>query len=117
MLKHGFPKPKFKGFMVENAQANWNVIRIVYNYGDPSFRMINKEHTCMFHRIQSFDRNTKQLIKPNLQDQHNALCHEYKNAKSLVEADGLYVTICCWWFLSRATFEAGVHELANWLNF
>jgi hypothetical protein len=23
MLKHGFPKPNFKGFMVDSAQANW----------------------------------------------------------------------------------------------
>jgi len=30
MLKHRFPKPNFKEFMVDNAQANWNVIKIVY---------------------------------------------------------------------------------------
>jgi len=27
MLKNGFPKPKFKGFMANNTQANWNVIK------------------------------------------------------------------------------------------
>jgi hypothetical protein len=40
-----------------------------------------------------FDRHIKQLIKLDLQDQHNALCHEYKNAKSLVEANGFYATL------------------------
>jgi hypothetical protein len=29
MLKHGFPKPNFKGFMADNAQANLNAIKIV----------------------------------------------------------------------------------------
>ncbi len=26
ILKHGFPKPNFKGFIVHNTQANWNVV-------------------------------------------------------------------------------------------
>jgi hypothetical protein len=34
MFKHEFPKPNFKGFMVDNTQANWNVVRIVYDFGD-----------------------------------------------------------------------------------
>jgi hypothetical protein len=83
MLKQMFPKPNFKGFMIDNTQANWNIIKIIYGYGDPFVRMVNKECTCLFHWIQSFDRHTKNLIKPKLQDQHNILCHQYKNAKSL----------------------------------
>ncbi len=30
ILKHGFPKLNFKGFMAISTQVNWNVIRIVY---------------------------------------------------------------------------------------
>ncbi len=26
MLKHRFPKPNFKGLMVDSAQANWNML-------------------------------------------------------------------------------------------
>jgi hypothetical protein len=33
MLKHKFPKPNFKGFMDDNPQANWNMIKIVYGFG------------------------------------------------------------------------------------
>ncbi len=51
MQKHGFPKPNFKGFMVDNTQANWNVMRIIYGSGDPFMRMIDKEYTCLFHWI------------------------------------------------------------------
>jgi hypothetical protein len=66
---------------------------------------------------QSLDRHTKQLIKLDLQDQHNVLCHGYKNAKSLMEANGFYVTICCLGLSSRVASKASVHELANWFNF
>jgi len=34
-----------------------------------------------------------------------------------VEVNGLYVIIRCWWLSLRVTYEASVHELANWLNF
>jgi hypothetical protein len=57
------------------------------------------------------------MIKHELQNQHNALCHQYKNEKSLVEVDNLYATICCWWLSSGVVLEVGVHELANHLNF
>jgi hypothetical protein len=62
MLKHGFPKPNFKGFMVNNTQANWNMVKIVYGSRDPSVRMVGKECTCLFHWIQSLNKHTKQLI-------------------------------------------------------
>jgi hypothetical protein len=34
VAKHGVPEPKFKGFMADSAQANWNVVRIIYKSGD-----------------------------------------------------------------------------------
>jgi hypothetical protein len=49
MLKHGFPKLNFKGFMDNNTQANWNTIRIVYGLGDLSVRMVDKECAFLFH--------------------------------------------------------------------
>jgi hypothetical protein len=50
MLKHEIPKPKFKGFMVDDAQANWNVVKIIYGSKDPFIRMVDKEHPCLFHK-------------------------------------------------------------------
>jgi hypothetical protein len=64
MLKHGFPKPNFKGFMVNNTQANWNAIKIVYGFWDLYVMMVDKECTYLFHWIQSFSRHTRKLIKP-----------------------------------------------------
>jgi len=63
MLKHMFLKSNFKVFMVDNAQANWNMIIIVYGSRDPSMRMVDKECTYLFQWIQSLDGHTTQLIK------------------------------------------------------
>jgi hypothetical protein len=41
--------PIFKGFMVDDAQSNWNVVRIVYGIGDPMVKMVDKEWMCFFH--------------------------------------------------------------------
>jgi hypothetical protein len=49
MLKNRFPKPNFKGLMVDNAQANWNIIIIIYGSRDFYVRMVDKEHICLFH--------------------------------------------------------------------
>jgi hypothetical protein len=76
MFKHGFPKPNFKGFMVDNMQANWNVVIIVYDSWDANVKMVDKEHTCLFYWIQSLRMHTKKLIKFEFQDQHKAICHK-----------------------------------------
>ncbi len=68
MLKHGFPKLNFKGFMANNTQANWNTIKIVYGFGDLYVMMVDKKCTYLFHWIQLFNRHTKKLIKLELQD-------------------------------------------------
>jgi len=49
VLNKGVRNPNFKGFMVDNAQANWNVVHIVYGIRDPIVKLIDKEHTCLFH--------------------------------------------------------------------
>jgi hypothetical protein len=47
--------------MANNAQANWNMVRIVYGSKDPFVNMVDKEHTCLFHWTQSFDKHTKTI--------------------------------------------------------
>jgi len=95
MLKHKFPKPNFKGLMANNTQINWNAVKIVYGLEDPSIRMVDKECTCLFHWIQSLDKHTNQLIRLELQNEHKALCHQYKNATSLGDANSHYALIHC----------------------
>jgi hypothetical protein len=45
MVRHGVPEPKFKGFMADSAQANWNAIRVIYGNGDATIPMKDQERT------------------------------------------------------------------------
>jgi hypothetical protein len=39
LARHGVLEPKFKGFMADSAQANWNAIRVIYGSGDAAIPM------------------------------------------------------------------------------
>ena len=49
LARHGVPKPKFKGFMANSAQANWNGVWIIYISRYAIIPMRIHERTCMFH--------------------------------------------------------------------
>jgi hypothetical protein len=66
MVKHIYPIPNFKGFMVDNVEANWNFVIIIYSSRDMNVGMVEKEHTCLFHYIQLLDVHTKELIELQL---------------------------------------------------
>jgi hypothetical protein len=59
VLKKGVTNPNFKGFMVDSAQSNWNVVHIVYGTRDLVVNMIDKESTWFVHWNQSLDRHIK----------------------------------------------------------
>ena len=46
---HGISKPKFKRFMADSAQANWNAFQVIYGNGDATIPMKDQEITCLFH--------------------------------------------------------------------
>jgi len=113
MARHNVLQPNFKGFMADCAQANWNVIRIVYRNRDASIPMENKERTCLFHWTQSLEKHTKAYIQLDLQDQHRLLCKQYKNVKTISEAEMHYLAIRARWLLSRDV----ICQLDLWLAF
>jgi hypothetical protein len=86
MRKDGVENPNFKGFMVDNAQANWNVVEIDYGNGDPKVPIENRERTCLLHMTTSLKRHIQKFIKPDMQDQHNPLYKQYKDSKTMEEA-------------------------------
>lgn len=52
MKTNGIHVPQFRGFIVDNAQVNYNVLRIVFGpFGDLSQPLSNKERTCLFHWV------------------------------------------------------------------
>ena len=108
VAKHDIPNPKFKGFMADSAQANWNAVRIIYGNGDEAVPMENQERTCLFHWTQSLEKHTKADIRPDLQSQHRQLCKQYKDAKTSAEAESRYLAIRSWWLSFGATTEEGL---------
>jgi hypothetical protein len=62
--KNGLFNPNFKGFMVNNAQINWNSMWTMYNFGDPSEPMVDREQIYFFHYNQLImNWHTKKQIK------------------------------------------------------
>jgi hypothetical protein len=117
VAKHGVSKPKFKGFMADSAQANWNAVRIIYGSGDAAIPMKDQERTCLFHWTQSLEKHTKADIRADLQDQHRLLYKQYKNATSVAESETRYLATRTWWQSSGATTIQGLSRLELWLAF
>jgi hypothetical protein len=117
MAQHGRNKVNFKGFIADSAQANWNVVRIIYGSGDASEKMVDRERTCLFHWTQSLEKHTKADIRQDLQYQHRILCQQYKNAKSMAEAETKFLAIRTWWMSSGAATEQALPRLELWLAF
>jgi hypothetical protein len=111
MARHGVLEPKFKGFMADSAQANWNAVRLIYGSGDATIPMKDQERTCLFHWAQSLEKHTKADIRADLQYQHRQLCRMYKNAASTSESETRYLAIRAWWLSSRATSKEGLSRL------
>jgi len=115
--KHGALNVNFKRFMVDSTEANFNVVRILFESGDLKILMENWEHTCFYYWTQSFDWHIKKLICLEFHNKHIKVCHDCKNATTLVSTKAKYQAICVWWLSSSATFENNIHKLNDWLAF
>ena len=114
MERHGVERPYFKGFMADNAHANWNAARIVYGNGKKEGRMEDRERFCQFHWIQSMIKYTDKQIAENMREQHVKMCHQYRTARKLAEAESLYHGLRAWWVSAGAMIEK---TLMLWLAF
>jgi hypothetical protein len=117
MVRHGNSKPKFKGFMVDSPQANWNIVRVIYGNGDTTIPMKDQEKTCLFHWTQFLEKHTKVEIRADLQYQHRQYYKQYKNATLASESETRYLAIRAWWLSSGATTKQGLSRLELWLAF
>jgi hypothetical protein len=59
----------------------------------------------------------QKYIKPSLQFQDKQLCKDYKDAKTIDEAETKYHVIRSWWLSSGAATEEGILGLSEWLGF
>ena len=55
--------------------------------------MMDHECTCLFHWLQSLDKVSQKFIRASLQFQHNQLCKDYKDAKTIDEVETKYYII------------------------
>jgi hypothetical protein len=117
MEKHGMSNVNFKGFMCDSAQANFNVVRVVFGSGVPTIPMENRERTCLFHWKMALERHTKQLIRSDLQVEHIRLCQEYMKSPRIDDADAPMASIKAWWFSPGTVTEVGLKELNSWIDF
>ena len=79
--------------MADNAYANWNAVQIVYGNGDPKVPMENQKYTYLLHWTTSLQWHTQKHIKPDMQDQHNRLFKQFKDSKTMEEAESRYLAI------------------------
>jgi hypothetical protein len=96
MQKNGVEEPNFKSFMEDSEQANWYAIQIVYGMGDPKVPIENQERTCLLYWTILLQQYTQKHIKPNLQHQNIRVCKQYKDSKTMEEADSRYLAIWAW---------------------
>jgi hypothetical protein len=111
MAKNGFENTNFKDFMANSAHANWNAVRIVYGSGDPKVPMENHERTCLLLWTTSLKRHTQKFIKSDMQDQHNRICNQNKDSKTMDEVESRYLAIRTWWLSSGAASKDAIRDL------
>lgn len=119
MKTNGIHMPQFKGFMVDNAQVNWNVVWIVfYPFGDPTQPLPNKKRTCFFHLVQSMEIHTNRLIwVPHLKAKHMEICNHYKNSKTFDEATAKFEVLRSWWLSFNIVIGTNLEKINHWLAF
>jgi hypothetical protein len=117
MERNGVVEPNFKGFIADIAQANWNAVRVIYGNGKKEDRIDDRERTCQFHWTQSMVKYTEKYIPEELWEQHKKMCHQYKLARTLNEAESLYHGLRAWWVSAEAVTEKALNKLELWLAF
>ena len=60
---------------------------------------------------------TQNYIKTSLQFYHKQLCKNYKNAKTIDEAEIKDHVISSWWLSSGVATKEGILDLSEWLGF
>lgn len=96
MEKNGCKPADFCGFMADEAQANWNAIRHVFNNGKDNI-LIGRERSCLFHWEQSMVGHTIKYIVSTSQFEHKQMCEKWRMAPSRETAASEARLIRQWW--------------------
>ena len=113
MEREGYNNAEFKGFMADEAQANWRAVRTVFN-GGPNNVMVGQERSCSFHWEQSMQQHAKNCILPHSQEEFKQRCRAWRIAPSeeaaKTELDNLRM-----WFRKGHVDNTKISILETWL--
>lgn len=113
MEKYGHGAADFAGFMSDEAGANWNAIRTVFN-GGPDNIMEGRERSCLFHWEQSLHKYVKKWIPQHLTSQHIDMCEEWRACKTIVLASQKALSIQKWWRQHLST--ESITRVSRWFK-
>lgn len=114
MEQSGHGKADFRGFMADEAQANWRAVRIVFN-GGPSNEMVGRERSCLFHWEQSLHIHTTKFIQKEHQPEHKAICEKWRKASTKEEAVAQSRYIRQWWKTGKVR-DSDLPALDSWMS-
>ena len=123
------PKPKFRGFMADAAQANYNAVCHVYGVTDglngiPDELVrvttigTNKPDTimstCYFHFVQSICDHTNKWILEKFWTHHIEMCKHWANAPANDEFWRIAQELEDWWTTSSVVEESNIQHMLAW---
>ena len=85
LLQNGCLPTSFRGFMADEASANWRAVRTVFNDRGDNV-MEGRERSCLFHWEQSLQIHIFQCVAKSFQDKHKRLCENWHCVSSEEEA-------------------------------
>lgn len=113
MEREGYKVAKFRGFMADEAQANWRAVRTVFNQG-PDNVLVGQERSCSFHWEQSMQQHAKKCIPPHSQEEFKLRCRQWKSAPS-EEAAELELDNLRRWLRNGHADKTKISILETWL--
>ncbi len=114
LAKHGCDPADFFGFMADEAQANWNAVRQVFN-GGKSNAMEGRERSCLFQWKQSLNQHTTKYIVAPSHATHKNMCEKWRQAQSKEAAEAEARLIRQWWRLGNCN-DKNLPYMDSWLS-
>lgn len=114
MQKHGLESVQFRGFMADEAGANWAAVRRIYGSGD-DVPMEGRERSCLFHFKDSLKKHTDQCIIQDKRGKHISLCEDWRLAVDMTDANAKYNIVRAFW-RSGGAYSSQIPALEAWLS-
>lgn len=112
MVEHTGKAASFFGFMADEAGANWNAVRRVFNDGE---EMIERERSCLWHWEDNLCVHTQRYIYGPHEDKHREMCEKWRAAPNKESALEHFHRIRAWWATGKAA-DRNIPKLVSWLS-